>query len=971
MNAKTKTNLFIVFALGLLPFVMNAQSSYRSIDGSYNNVGIPQLGAIHSPLLQLTTVGFEDGVALPGMPNNPNPRTISNAIFAQNGLVNDPLQLSDFTWVFGQFLDHDITLVGDDHADPVFINIPSGDQWFDPFFQGTAIIPMFRSLPYPGSGESINNPRVYGNEITHWIDGSNVYGSDTQRAYWLRTLSDGKMKTSAGDLLPYNTVDGELNSAIDPNAPGMDNAVGIEEYLFVAGDVRANENILLAALHTLFVREHNRLCDEIIAVTPGLSDEIIYQTARKKVGAILQSIVYNEWLPAMGIHLSHYNGYDENVDPSITNVFSAAAFRLGHTLLNSNIMRIGNDGNVIPEGNVTLQEAFFRPSLLQEGGISPLFKGMGVQVEQNMDGKIVDDVRNFLFGPPGAGGLDLAAINIQRGRERGLSDFNTIREDYLLAPYNSFSDVNSDPNVLGALQNLYDSVDDIDPWVGMLVEEHMPGALVGETIMEILVTQFQALRDGDRFFYKDDPLYTIQEIEEISNTTLADIIKRNTDISLMQDNVFEAMPHDQICPAPGPYADLQVQIKTEDGGNVKGAQVVVKENDVAISTSTSLTNGMSTFDNLETCVSYEVTASKDAFPVNGVTALDLALIQRHILNVVGLDSPNKLIAADANNSGTITTTDLVELQQLILGNIDEFINNTSWKFYDSNYTFINPLNPLSENYATPMDIDFLTNNTIVNYTGIKIGDVNGSANVGAMGAGSAVRNYNGVVEMKTENQKFEKGATVTIPITSANLNEVIGYQFSLNYGNALTLNEIIPGELNGMSNNNYAHFEEKGIVTSTWHGTTVDEKESVLFTLNFTANEAGTLSEVIHLSSDITLSEAYNNKYEPLEVQLTFGAGTNESFASDNINLYQNTPNPFVDKTTIGFELPANGKSTLAIYDVNGKMVKEITDNYAKGYHEIVLDRKEFGANGLLYYTLSSEFGTATRKMILIDKTIP
>ena len=971
MNAKTKTNLLVVFALFVLPIVLNAQSSYRTIDGTYNNVSVPQLGATHSPMRQATTVGFVDGASLPSLPNNPNPRTVSNAIFAQNGLLNDPLQLSDFTWVFGQFLDHDVTLVGDDHADPLFINVPSGDQWFDPFFQGTAIIPLFRSVSYPGSGDGPGNPRVYGNEITHWIDGSNVYGSDTQRAYWLRTLSDGKLKTSTGDLLPYNTTSGELNGTIDPNAPAMDDAVGAEQYLFVAGDARANENILLLAMHTLFVREHNRLCDEINTVTPGLSDEIVYQMARKKVGAILQSIVYNEWLPAMGIHLQSYNGYDPTVDPSISNVFSAAAFRMGHTLLNSNIMRVGNDGNVIPEGNVTLQEAFFRPSLLQHGGISPLFKGMGVQVEQNLDGKIVDDVRNFLFGPPGAGGLDLAAINIQRGRERGLSDFNTIREDFFLAPYNSFSDVNSDPNVLYALQGLYDTVDDIDPWVGMLVEEHMPGALMGETIMEILTQQFQALRDGDRFYFEDDPLFTTQDIEEIKNTSLGDIIKRNTDIVLMQDNVFEAMPHDQICPAPAPYADLQVQIKTENGDDIVGAEVTVTENGSTLSSVETQTNGMSVFDNLETCSSYEVTASKNLNHVNGVTALDLALIQRHILDIAALDSPYKIIAADANNSGSITTIDLVEIQQLILGINSEYQNNTSWKFYDADFTFNNPTNPFLDIYNNEMEIDFLINNTLVNYTGIKIGDVNGSANVQEMGPGSAVRNVAGTIALTTSNQRFEKGETVIVPITSTNLKDVIGYQFSLNYGAALTLNEVEPGNLEGLTNNNFAHFEENGIITSTWYGEVESEKELVLFTLNFTANEAGTLSELIDLSSDITSTEAYNNKYEQLDLQLEYSEAAPDDVDVQNIQLLQNSPNPFIEQTTIGFVIPQDGKASLTIYDVNGAIVKEINDDYTKGYHEVEVNRKDFVGNGLLYYTLSSEFGTATRKMILIDKTIP
>ena len=145
------------------------------------------------------------------------------------------------------------------------------------------------------------------------------------------------------------------------------------------------------------------------------------------------------------------------------------------------------EGNERVEGPLALRDAFFNPdALVSNGGLDPFFRGMGVQVQQEMDAKIVDDVRNFLFGPPGAGGLDLAAININRGRERGLPDFNAYRVALGLTPYSDFSDISDDAEVVAALEANYSSIDDIDPWVGMLAERHMDAALFGETVMAFM-----------------------------------------------------------------------------------------------------------------------------------------------------------------------------------------------------------------------------------------------------------------------------------------------------------------------------------------------------------------------------------------------------------------------------------------------------------------------------------------------------
>jgi len=207
---------------------------------------------------------------------------------------------------------------------------------------------------------------------------------------------------------------------------------------------------------------------------------------------------------------------------------------------------MGNDGEIMEEGNTHLKEIFFNPmSIMEAGGMEALLKGMSTQVQQDFDCKIVDDLRNFLFGPPGAGGLDLAAINIQRGRERGLVDYNTIREDIGLARLNDFEELSSDIELRQTIQGLYGDINDIDPWVGMLAEDHMPNALFGQTAMKIVGDQFQKLREGDRFYYENESAFTLEEIAAIKQTRLADVIRRNFDVTI-QDEVFYVEPPQEL-----------------------------------------------------------------------------------------------------------------------------------------------------------------------------------------------------------------------------------------------------------------------------------------------------------------------------------------------------------------------------------------------------------------------------------------
>lgn len=229
--------------------------------------------------------------------------------------------------------------------------MPAGDIYFDPDATGTISISFNRSIYDTQSGTSQNNPRQQLNEITSWIDASNVYGSSLERADALRALDGtGKLKSSTGNFLPFNEA-------------GLPNAGGPSPQLFLAGDVRANEQVGLTAMHTLFMREHNRLATRIATNNPSLSGEEIYQLARKMVSSQLQIITYNEFLPMLlGKNaLRPYGGYRPKLNAGIANEFSTAAYRFGHSLLSPEILRINANGSSAEEGHLSLRTAFLPP----------------------------------------------------------------------------------------------------------------------------------------------------------------------------------------------------------------------------------------------------------------------------------------------------------------------------------------------------------------------------------------------------------------------------------------------------------------------------------------------------------------------------------------------------------------------------------------------------------------------------------
>lgn len=494
---------------------------FRTFNGVMNNLSQPRYGSIFVELIRLAPTAYGPNNSL-ARQDAASPRSISNVTCHQPWSEAEPRQLSDMVWQWGQFVDHDLDLTqfqAPKEAAP--ISVPLGDPIFDPGNVGNAFIPFDRSLHVQSFTRVV---RQQLNGITAWIDASNVYGSERNVASNLRALKNGRLKTTDGgefgDLLPFNESGTQ----------------------FMAGDIRAAEQAGLTCMHTLFMREHNRIADEIQKNDPQLSDEMIYQLARKKVYAIIESITYNEFLPALlgeDNLLPEYSGYQDSVNPNIANEFSTCGYRFGHTMLSNQLQRLDSNNEEIAEGHILLRNAFFNPNVILGIGIDPYLRGLARQNAQEIDMQLNSGVRNFLFSnqPNSPMGFDLAALNIQRGRDHGLPDYNTLRVAYSLPAVDDVKDISSDILVQAQLMSMYPSVDDIDPWIGILAEDHASNSSIGPTAIAIIKDQFQRVRDGDRFWYEN--VFSGDDLDEIQKTTLSDVIRRNTDIdNEIPDNVF-------------------------------------------------------------------------------------------------------------------------------------------------------------------------------------------------------------------------------------------------------------------------------------------------------------------------------------------------------------------------------------------------------------------------------------------------
>ncbi|XP_074779347.1 myeloperoxidase [Athene noctua] len=567
----------------------DASHLYRTITGECNNRRNPSLGASNRPLVRWLPAEYEDGVSLPrgwtrgkrfsGFPY-PLVRKVSNEIvrFPPEQLRLDQQRARMFMQ-WGQFIDHDLDFTPHNPArvsfrgkvdcdttcakePPCFpIEIPPND----PRIKNTRdCLPFFRSAPACTCGRAIRDQI---NALTSFLDGSMVYGSDVPLATKLRDW------TNQLGLLAVNRNFTDMGKAYMPfgsaqKDPCLIVSRGAKVPCFLAGDSRANEMLELTCMHTLFLREHNRLARGLKTLNPHWNGEKLYQEARKILGAMIQIITYRDYLPLLlGTSfqrlIPRYRGYNESVDPRISNVFTLA-FRFGHASVPPTVDRLNE--NYKPMGpKIQLSNAFFAVwRIVKEGGIDPFLRSLMVNQAKLMTQKqmVVDDLRDRMFEHVGRIGLDLPALNMQRCRDHGLPGYNSWRQFCGLSQpsgLETLAQVLRNRGLAKKFIQLYGTPKNIDLWIGALAEPFVDGGRVGPLMACLIGTQFRNVRDGDRFWWENRGVFTPQQRSSLAKISLSRIICDNTNISKVTRRIFQAnrYPHDFVSCSQIPKLDLR------------------------------------------------------------------------------------------------------------------------------------------------------------------------------------------------------------------------------------------------------------------------------------------------------------------------------------------------------------------------------------------------------------------------------
>jgi len=412
---------------------------------------------------------------------------------------------------------------------------------------------------------------------------------------------------------------------------------------------------------------------------------------------------------------------------------------------------------------------------------------------------------------------------------------------------------------------------------------------------------------------------------------------------------------------------LEGSVMTEAANTVEDVAIIL-EGPVPANTATE-TNGSFEFIGMEENARYTVRPFKDGDDRNGITTLDVLLIQNHLLGGNTLDTPYKLIAADVNQSGTLTTLDILELRALLLGDIESFQHNTSWRFVDRAYEFPQANNPWSDSFPESITTDDLTSCQFdLDFVAIKIGDVNGTAKANQL-MSLEERGTTGGLGFELKDQFFKAGKTYTVDFKTSDLADILGYQFALTFDpSALSLQDIKYGVA---QEENFGLTQlENGLLLTSWNHSSLEpiqtdpDNKPIVFSLVFKAKTNGKLKDLIDVSDRSLATEAYDLDKDKVGVEIGFNTGV---YATTEPVLYQNFPNPFRQETRITFELPEAAKVRLAVQDVTGKIVKSISGKYDQGEHTLVLNGEEI-PRGVLYYTLEVNDDFAkTKKMIRIE----
>ncbi|KAK8376103.1 hypothetical protein O3P69_008672 [Scylla paramamosain] len=551
-----------------MPSCSNLNLRYRTIDGSCNNPNNPAWGMSTTPNQRILPPTYSDGVWEPrtrgadGSPL-PNVRHISNNVMVDLDLPDTQFTSSVMQWA--QFVDHDVAhvpfpsmngkgiecchngqeITGNMRHPKCWPINTGGDRLYSSF--GSSCMNFVRSMLAVNPGRDCTFG--YGeqlNQVTHWLDGSQVYGSTAEEERDLRTFSNGLLQFSPKNYLPI----------LPKNQGGECEARERGAMCYSAGDSRVNEQPGLTAIHTLWMREHNRVARELHSFNPQWTDELLFQEARRIVVAELQHITFNEWLPiivgrnfmdSFGIKVLN-NGYsfdyNANLNPNMNNEFSTAAFRFGHSLVQGTLRLFSEVGGV---STIQLRHHFNSPHIIQnEGKLDEIVRSFTQLAIQKFDSFVTKDLSNHLFQTPATQfGMDLMSLNIHRGRDHGIATYNSIREICGLRRARNFDDLRDqmDTKSIDILKNLYRSVDDVDFFVGGMSEKPVSGGLLGWTFLCVVGDQFARLKKGDRYFYDlggQPGSFSEVQLQEIRKSSWARVICDNTDtIRAVQPLAFQ------------------------------------------------------------------------------------------------------------------------------------------------------------------------------------------------------------------------------------------------------------------------------------------------------------------------------------------------------------------------------------------------------------------------------------------------
>ncbi|KAL5282982.1 hypothetical protein ACFFRR_005769 [Megaselia abdita] len=538
------------------PICLPASERFRTHDGTCNNKRRPRWGSSQMPFNRFLPPQYGDGVDSIRTSVEGGPLSSSRFVsLVVHGAKESDAPVTLMLAQFGQLIDHDITATlqprslngsvprccgpNDFHPSCFPIKVPFDDPWLAPL--KIQCLEFLRSAPAQRR-DCMLSWREQTNQATAYIDASPLYSSSARASDLARVFRNG--------LMVYGKGDPKLDVCLR-------GAVGHQ--CIRSGDGRSGEQPGLLALHHVWVGEHNRIATDLSSLNPHWSDEKIYQETRKIIGALFQHITYREFLPiVLGREVSklfdlellqtgYFDGYDPQINPTIANSFSAAAFRFGHSLVKGTYLRCDRNHNFI-NNNVTLHEEFLHGDIGTPGSLHRLLRGLSSQRALKRDEFITPELTNHLFQTEGFPfGLDLAAINIQRGRDHGIPSYTSWREPCGLSPVENWDDLSK---VVGAesarrIGFAYKSVHDIDLFVGGISERNIEKGIVGPTFACIIAQQFSNLRKGDRFWYENANLpnsFTLSQLNSIRRVSFSQILCRSIGGGTLQPHIF--LPHD-------------------------------------------------------------------------------------------------------------------------------------------------------------------------------------------------------------------------------------------------------------------------------------------------------------------------------------------------------------------------------------------------------------------------------------------